>query len=54
MMGLHNRGGVRAEAEEKVVGLNVTIECDQELNDIDYERQSVVKNTDKTLTVFVS
>jgi len=38
MMGLHNRGEVGAEAEEKVVGLNITIEYDQALKDIDYER----------------
>jgi hypothetical protein len=38
MMGLHNRGEVPAEAEEKVVGLNVTIEYYQALQDTDYER----------------
>ena len=38
MMGLHNRGEVGAEAEEKVAGLNITIEYDQALKDIDYER----------------
>ena len=38
MMDLHNRGEVRAEAEEKVVGLNITTEYDQALKDIDYER----------------
>jgi len=38
MMGLRNRGEVGAEAEVKVVGLNITIEYDQALKDIDYER----------------
>ena len=38
MMGLLNRGEIRAEAEEKAVGLNVTIEYDQALKDIDYEQ----------------
>jgi hypothetical protein len=38
MMDLHNQGEVRAEAEEKVVGLNITIRYNQALKDIDYER----------------
>jgi len=37
-MGLHNRGEVGAEAEVKLVGLNITIEYDRALKDVDYER----------------
>ena len=41
-MVLHNRGEVRAEAEEKVVGLNITLLHDRlhilPLKYLDYER----------------